>query len=142
MGAALLSFLPPSVMDLSDTRHIHTSPKPAPPNPQPGSPFPQSKPRGLAALIQMVVETPLERFKLLPGVYMFVSMLKDRPTTTERRNQRLTPKQTNKTEVNHTWVIFGGKEGRDAVRFPSQAPAHDFEARRLGVRVRVLGWLV
>jgi hypothetical protein len=26
-----------------------------------------SKPRGLAALIQLVVHTPLERFKLLPG---------------------------------------------------------------------------
>ena len=43
------------------------------------------------------------------------------------------------TDVNHTWIIFGGKEGRDAVRFPSQAPAHDYEARRQGVRVRDLG---
>lgn len=39
------------------------------------SPFPHSKPRGLATLIQMIVRTPQDSFKLLQGLCFYLTYL-------------------------------------------------------------------
>lgn len=39
------------------------------------------------------------------------------------------------TDVNHTWVVFGGREGRDNVKFPQVIDGVGFDGP--GARVRV-----
>ncbi|EKU21937.1 hypothetical protein NGA_0235700, partial [Nannochloropsis gaditana CCMP526] len=53
-----------------------------PMKPCPTSPFPHSKPRGLAAMVQLRINCA---FDVLPG-------------------------------ANHTWILFGGKEGKDNIK--------------------------
>lgn len=41
----------------------------------------------------------------------------------------------NTTDVNHTWVVFGGREGRDNVKFPQVIDGVGFDGP--GARVSV-----
>ncbi|KAM3572715.1 hypothetical protein VYU27_005294 [Nannochloropsis oceanica] len=122
--------LPPPRPPGSNTADSTISPPPPPPSlpcsprdrmglwlhllpmkPLPTSPFPRSKPRGVASMVQIKVKTKAGYFNMLP-------------------------------DHCHTWTVFGGKEGKDNIKFPYFHPENSpplseadlFRREREGVR--------